>query len=155
MGTAQPDDQEKQTGNGIDLTEKEQAQVEERARPNALVVHEIIRAEGENELRRPITGLAWSALASGLAMGFSLVAEGLLRAHLPEVPWRPLVAKLGYTVGFVIVILGRQQLFTENTLAPVLPLLNKPEPKTLLRLLRLWTVVLAANLVGARFFSPG
>ena len=138
---------------GVDLTEKERSQADERARPNVLVVHELIREEGERELRRPIIGLAWSALAAGLSMGFSLVAEGLLRAHLPDAPWRPLVAKLGYTVGFVIVIAGRQQLFTENTLTPVLPLLNKPEGRTLGRLLRLWAIVLAANLLGALLFA--
>ena len=57
-------------------------------------------------------------------MGFSLLAEAILRANLPEKPWRPLIAKFGYSIGFLIVILGRQQLFTENTLTPVLPLLQ-------------------------------
>ncbi len=138
---------------GVELTEKERSQADERARPNVLVVHEIIREEGEQELKRPVAGLAWSALAAGLSMGFSLVAEGLLRAHLPDAPWRPLVAKLGYTVGFVVVIAGRQQLFTENTLTPVLPLMNKPGGRTLGRLLRLWAVVLAGNLLGALLFA--
>ena len=140
-------------GQDLDLTDKEKSQVAERARPNALVVHEVIREEGEKELNRPVAGLAWSALAAGLSMGFSLVAEGLLRTRLPDAPWRPLVANFGYTVGFVIVIGGRQQLFTENTLTPVLPLLNKPEWKTGGRLLRLWAVVLTANLVGTFLFA--
>ena len=113
------------------LSGQEKKQAGAAARPNALVVHEVIRAEGTEELRRAPSALAWSALAAGLAMGFSLVSEGLLRAHLPDAPWRPLVSKLGYSVGFLIVVLGRQQLFTENTLTPVLPLLNKPEGRTL------------------------
>ena len=86
-------------------------------------------------------------------MGFSLVGEGVLRAHLPDAPWRPLVAKLGYSLGFVVVILGRQQLFTENTLTPVLPVLHRHSGADLLRLLRLWVVVLAANLLGAAIFA--
>ena len=57
--------------------------------------------------------------------------------------------KLGYSVGFLLVILGRQQLFTENTLTPVLPLLRNKDGKTLGNLLRLWGVVLGANLLGA------
>lgn len=44
-----------------------------------------------------------------------------LRSQLS--PRSVLVAKLGYSVGFLIVILGRQQLFTENTLTPILPTL--------------------------------
>jgi formate/nitrite transporter FocA (FNT family) len=57
-------------------------------------------------------------------MGFSLVAEGLLAARLPNSQWTPLVSKLGYTVGFLI-FLGRQQLYTERTLTAVLPLFTK------------------------------
>jgi formate/nitrite transporter FocA (FNT family) len=58
------------------------------------------------------------------------------------------VSKLGYTIGFLIVVLGRQQLFTENTLTPVLPLLYHRDTTTLSRVLRLWAVVLVANIVA-------
>jgi formate/nitrite transporter FocA (FNT family) len=74
-------------------------------------------------------------------------------AHLPDQPWRPLVAGAGYCVGFLIVILGRQQLFTENTLTVVLPLLLRKDLITLLRMLRLWVVVLSANLLGTFLFA--
>jgi formate-nitrite transporter family protein len=73
--------------------------------------------------------------------------------HLPDQPWRPLIAGIGYCVGFLIVILGRQQLFTENTLTVVLPLLLRKDLSTLLRMLRLWGVVLGANLVGTFLFA--
>lgn len=116
-------------------------------------MHETIVAEGEHELERPSSALAWSGLAAGLSMGFSLLAEGVLRAHLPEAEWRPLVAKLGYSVGFLIVILGRQQLFTENTLTPILPLLNRRDGRTFMNVARLWVIVLLANLVGAFLFA--
>ncbi len=116
--------------------------------PSSQTVHEAIVAEGVEELARPTAALAWSALAGGLSMGFSLVAEAMLRAHLPEAAWRSLVAKLGYSVGFLIVILGRQQLFTENTLTPILPLLERKVPVALSNVLRLWTVVLLGNLIG-------
>jgi len=86
-------------------------------------------------------------------MGFSLVAEGLLRAHLPETHWRPLVAKLGYPFGFLIVVIGRQQLYTENTLTAVLPFMHGPSGDKFLKLLRLWAVVLVANLAGALIFA--
>jgi formate/nitrite transporter FocA (FNT family) len=121
----------------------------------AHVIHEAIKREGEEELERPASGLFWSGLAAGLSMGFSLAAAGLLHAHLPYTAWRPLVTHLGYTVGFLVVILGRQQLFTENTLTPVLPLLAGTGAGTLGRVARLWAVVLAANLLGTLAFAAG
>jgi formate/nitrite transporter FocA (FNT family) len=87
------------------------------------VVYETIRREGEEELHRKVSSLWWSGLAAGLSMGFSFIAEGLLMAHLPDTPWRLLVSGAGYSVGFLIVVLGRQQLFTENTLTVFLPVL--------------------------------
>ncbi len=81
-------------------------------------------------------------------MGFSFIGEALLRSRLPDEPWRPIVAKLGYSFGFVMVVLGRQQLFTENTLTPVIPLLERRDKQTLYRVLRLWGVVRVMNLVG-------
>ena len=78
-------------------------------------MHEAIRLEGEDELSRHPLALMWSGLAAGLSMGFSFMASVLLKAYLPGDPaWHPLVYSLGYAVGFVIVVLGRQQLFTEK-----------------------------------------
>lgn len=117
------------------------------------VIYQAIRKAGEEELDRSSSALAWSGLAAGLSMGFSLVLNGLLHHGMPPSAWRPLVAKLGYTAGFVIVILGRQQLFTENTLTVILPLLNKKNWATLRNVLRLWSIVLLSNLVGALIFA--
>ena len=86
-------------------------------------------------------------------MGFCLVAEAALAAHLPDAPWRPLISRLGYCVGFLIVILGRQQLFTENTLTVILPVLLHKDRKTLFNVARLWSVVLASNIVGTALFA--
>lgn len=142
-----------EVGNQPDLSEEERADVGERSAPRAAVVYEAIREEGEHELRRNVSSLAWSGLAAGLSMGFSFVAEGLLNAHISNMRWRPLVSKFGYSAGFLIVVLGRQQLFTENTLTVILPLLQRQSPAMLARVLRLWAVVLAANLLGALVFA--
>src|SRR5258708_11642960 len=136
-----------------ELSESEQRLAEERTAPSAAVIHEAIRSEGESELRRPISALIWSGMAAGLSIGFSLVASGLIRAHLADTSWRPLVASVGYSVGFLAVILGRQQLYTENTLTVMLPLLTIRDLSTLGQVLRLWVVVLLANLVGACMFA--
>lgn len=133
-----------------DLTEQQERQIEQVESTPLPVIHEVIRMRGEDELARTNASLAWSGLAAGLSMGFSFIAEGLIRARLPhEAHWAPLVSKLGYTVGFLIVVLGRQQLFTENTLTPVLPVMARRNVKTLLQMLRLWVVVLVTNLIGA------
>ena len=120
---------------------------------DAKTAHEVISEEGQKELERSTGALFWSGLAAGLSMGFSFLAEGLLRTHLPEADWRPLVAKLGYSVGFVIVIIGSQQLFTENTLTPILPLLKHRTRRVLRNVGRLWATVLLANLIGAMLFA--
>ena len=127
----------------------EEAEAEERSAPSGRIVYKAIVSEGEEELARPSSALFWSGLAAGLSMGFSMIAEALLTSHLPRESWAPLVTKLGYSVGFLVVILGRQQLFTENTLTPILPLLQHKTLKTLRNVARLWSVVLVANLIGA------
>ncbi|MBB5362988.1 formate/nitrite transporter family protein [Deinococcus humi] len=135
------------------MEQEELAEAEERAAISPTVVHETIRKEGEEELRRPVSALGWSGLAAGLSMGFSLVAEGLLRDQLPDVSWRPLISKFGYSVGFLIVVLGRQQLFTENTLTAILPLLQNWSLGKLGQVARLWLTVLITNLLGAFLFA--
>lgn len=131
------------------LSEKQKQQVETQTRPNAALIHETIRAEGVSELERATWALAASGLAAGLSMGFSFITQALLENALPPGPARAVVAPLGYTVGFLIVVLGRQQLFTENTLTPILPLLHNRDGRTFAKVLRLWAIVLAANLAGA------
>ncbi|HEX4809224.1 MAG TPA: formate/nitrite transporter family protein [Bryobacteraceae bacterium] len=135
------------------LSERQKQEAEDRTSISAIVVHEAIRKDGDEELQRPISALAWSGLAAGLSMGFSFVAEGLIQTYLPNARWRPLLTNLGYPFGFLIVIIGRQQLFTENTLTAIIPLLARRNVVTLVAVLRLWAVVLAANLVGAHIFA--
>lgn len=134
-------------------TKAEQKEAEERSSPGGHILYLAVQSEGEHELERTNSALAWSGLAAGLSMGFSLLCEGLLRAHLPDAPWRPLVTKLGYSIGFLIVILGRQQLFTENTLTVILPLLRKRNFSMLANVGRLWAIVFVANLAGALIFA--
>lgn len=124
-----------------------------RSSPRAAIVYEAIRQEGEEELDRTTSALVWSGLAAGLSMGFSFLMEALLAIHLPETTWKALISKFGYCIGFIIVVLGRQQLFTENTLTPILQLLHRKNSFTLVNVARLWTTVLCANLAGAVVFA--
>ena len=94
------------------------------APPEPVMIHDIIREDGERELGRSVEALSWSGLGAGLSMGFSFLILAVIRAALPDSPWRILVSGFGYTTGFMIVVLGRQQLFTESTLTAVLPVLT-------------------------------
>ena len=141
-------------GNLVQLSRDEEHEVRKRSALRAAVVFETVRREGETEASRPALALGFSGLAAGLSMGASLVGTGVLQAYLPDAPWRPLVANLGYTLGFLIVILGRQQLFTENTLTAILPVLDDPNKGLkFLQMLRLWGIVLVTNLIGAAIFA--
>lgn len=111
-------------------------------------IHELIRRHGEKELGREVMALFWSAIAAGISMSFSMLARGILEANLPASDISFLISSAGYTVGFIIVIIANQQLFTENTITPVLPFMDQPSVHNLLRVARLWAVVLAGNLIG-------
>ncbi len=133
------------------VTEREVADIEERAQPRAPVIYEIVRQLGEEEMARPSVSLWWSGVAAGLSISFSLLAEAVLYVHLPDVIWRPLVTGFGYSVGFLMVVLSRQQLFTENTITVVLPVMKQFSIANLGRLGRLWSIVFAANMTGTLF----
>jgi len=130
------------------ITEKEVEEVEELSSPRTPVIYEIVRRLGEEEMVRPFASLWWSGVAAGLSISFSLLAQALLEMSLPDAPWRPLVSSFGYSVGFLMAVLSRQQLFTESTITAVLPLAANFTLLNLARMARMWAIVLAANLVG-------
>lgn len=137
----------------IDLSDREREAVSDRSTASARVIHEVVRRRGDQELERPTGSLIWSGLAGGVAINVSVLGEALLESKLPHAAWTPLVASIGYTLGFVIVVLGSLQLFTESTLSAVLPVATHPSPKNLGRLLRLWTLVFLANMAGTLFIA--
>ncbi len=144
-----PDDNRLSSAAGVSgTTESERRTIARESRPNAALLHETIRAEGEGELERAWYALLLSGFAAGLSMGLSLMVEGVLQSRLPDAPWRELISKSGYTIGFLVVVLGRQQLFTENTVTPILPLLYNRDGATFVRVARLWSLVLVANIAA-------
>lgn len=121
---------------------------------SALNHYSIIRREGEEELKRPMISLWWSGVAAGIGVSTSVLVEGIIRSSLgSEHPYLTLLEGLGYTFGFVLVILGRLQLFTENTITVVLPVLARPTRTIFSRTARLWGIVLGANLCGTFFIA--
>lgn len=111
-------------------------------------VYEIIAREGIEEMGRPTKSLWFSGIVAGLAISVSLYAMAALRVELGDISGAKVLEKLGYSVGFLIVILSRLQLFTENTITPTLPALQHPSSKMFRQVARLWAIVFAANLCG-------
>lgn len=131
------------------LTEDEAEDVRSLSRLRAPAVYSVVRREGEDELVRPATSLWWSGLAAGIGISTSVFVSALLHQHLPDAEWTRVVESFGYTTGFLIVVLGRMQLFTENTITAVLPVLSDVSKANLTAIGRLWAIVLVANLVGS------
>src|ERR1700743_317896 len=128
------------------MSDDDKESVDARGSGSAKVVHEVVRLQGDEELGRPLQSLIFSGFAAGGAISASLWAEASLHKYLPNADWTDLVVFLGYPVGFVIVILGKLQLFTESTVTAVLPLATHPTFRNLGRLLRLWSLVFVANM---------
>ncbi|WP_425051144.1 formate/nitrite transporter family protein [Psychromarinibacter sp. S121] len=129
--------------------EADKIAVEEATPLAPRLIYEVIRRDGEEELERPKSSLIWSGLAAGSLISFSLIAEAILRSELRGFQGRYLIENLGYSFGFLVVIMGKMQLFTENTITTVLPILANPTKFKFRRTATLWSIVLAANVVGA------
>lgn len=123
--------------------------VEEAAMLSPKLLFESVRRNGEEELLRPNRALLFSGIAAGILISFSVLGEALLRTWLPDAEWRYIVENMGYTFGFMLVILGRMQLFTENTITTVAPVLINRSGAAFQRMIALWTLVLGANVIGA------
>lgn len=138
------------------LSRKEEKDVQENQSLNSVSVYAVVHREGLEELQRPMMSLWWSGVAAGIGISLSILAEGILHTVFKESTHQFALENLGYTVGFLLVILGRLQLFTENTLTVILPLLHKRSLHMALCTARLWAIVFLANMVGtfsAAFFS--
>lgn len=110
--------------------------------------------EALSELNRPVDGLFLSGVSAGLDLGFSLlvVAAMLTLVHgVYDEPLTRLLVANAYTVGFIFVILGRSELFTEHTTLAVLPVLDGQS--SVFDLGRLWGVVYAGNVIGGVVFA--
>jgi formate/nitrite transporter FocA (FNT family) len=121
-------------------------------RASAEEIHENVLKDARKELERPAAALGWSGLGAGLTIAFSSLGGAFLASIAPP-PLAQAARAAGYPLGFLFVVLARGQLFTENTLEPVLPLLEEPSRRTLSSLLRLWAIVLSTNLAGAALIA--
>ena len=120
-------------------------------RPHAVDIYERVCDDTVEELRRPPGSLAFSALFAGFTVALAPLAYALALVTLGSEDSDKFVAALLYPIGYIAVIIGRAQFFTENTLYPVMVTMRRPG---FLRVSsRLWAIVLTANLAGALLFA--
>ena len=105
-----------------------------------------VLSAADHELEASNRYLFWSGLGAGAAIGLTFLARVVFAESAQEAT-PGIVGNLLYPVGFLIIVLGRYQLFTENTLTPVVLVLTKLA--SVANLMRLWLVVLLANMTGA------
>ncbi|MEO6911697.1 MAG: formate/nitrite transporter family protein [Edaphobacter sp.] len=125
-------------------------------RPSAQDIYEQVANNARQELGRSSISLAISGLAGGICMGLSGMGNAIVialftAAGTTPTPGTLFLGKMFYPLGFIVVILGRSQLFTENTLYPVALVLA--EKKHFWKTMRLWGIVLPANILGALAFA--
>jgi formate/nitrite transporter FocA (FNT family) len=125
-------------------------------RPSAQDIYEQVAKNARQELGRSSVSLAISGLAGGIFMGLSALGTAIALAMLTPPGAEPsgtvqFISRMFYPLGFIVVILGRSQLFTENTLYPVALVLA--EKKHFWQTARLWATVLPFNVLGALAFA--
>lgn len=125
--------------------------MEESKRRSAEQILEQVLENARDELARPTVGLLFSGFAGGISMGLTGLGVALAISYLGDGPIQEFFSFFFYPIGFIVVIIGRAQLFTENTLFPVVLALD--ERGHVLNTLRLWAAVFVSNVAGAVFFG--
>jgi formate/nitrite transporter FocA (FNT family) len=120
-------------------------------RPSAEEIFKQVASNARQELQRPSIALCLSGFGAGFFMGLSALGTAMAVALLGTSNTAQIISRMFYPVGFIVVILGRSQLFTENTLYPVALVLA--EKREFWNTLRLWAAVLPANVAGAFCFA--
>jgi formate/nitrite transporter FocA (FNT family) len=120
------------------------------SRLTANEIFEQVESNAHDEVRRTPHALAFSGLAGGITMGLTGLAVATAQAALPPSS-KEFIPYLFYPLGFIAVIIGRAQLFTENTLYPVALILS--ERKHFVDTLKLWVIVFISNVIGASAFA--
>lgn len=129
---------------------------EAQSAPDSLTSPQIyieVAREGIEEMERPSASLFWSAVAAGFLLSFSLLLKAALQVEVAGLPAAHAIDSLGYTIGFILVIYCRLQLFTENTITPVLPTIASPSTRNISNMTRVWTISLSANFIGTAIMA--
>ena len=131
--------------------EPEPAGQKHLARPSAEEIYKQVATNARQELKRASMSLGISGFGGGTFMGLSALGTAIALTLLGTSDKAQMISRMFYPLGFIVVIIGRSQLFTENTLYPVALVLA--EKREFWNTLRLWSVVLPSNVLGAFAFA--
>jgi len=126
---------------------------EEKPKEAYEIMHEQIET-GLKEYNRSDLGLFLSSLSAGLEIGFSILIIGVIHTLFQNESTTGQLAvmmALVYPIGYIFVIIGRSELFTEHTTLATLPVMNGQA--TLSSLAKLWLIVYVGNLAGGYIFG--
>ena len=125
---------------------------EQPKEPYEIMVEQI--DAGLKEYRRSNLGLFISSLSAGLEVGFSILVIGIIYT-LFKTEISPgklyLMMALVYPIGYIFVIIGRSELFTEHTVLATIPVFNGKA--SLKSLVILWIIIYTGNLFGGYLFG--
>ena len=135
-----------------------ESEIEDEPKPLGNEAPEIIDDAsqiGARRLERPLLGDAMTSFIGGMSVCFGAVAMAAAAASvggsLADSSMALLIGALAFPVGFVILLVGKSELFTENFLLPVTGVLENRG--TIRQLAALWSVTLGGNLIGALVFA--
>ena len=125
--------------------------MQETTRKSAQEIFDVVLDNARDELSRATLVLLFSGFGGGICMGLTGLGVALVLSYLGNGPVQEFISFTLYPTGFIVVIISRAQLFTENTLYPVVLVID--ERKHVLNSLRLWGAVFSSNVLGAIFFG--
>lgn len=144
------EEKKKQEAHQKDLEEKSN-QVED-VKDYKEILSRVIH-EGEEIFKLKKRAVFLSSCIAGLEIGFSYVLVcALYYLFVGSIEEAYIYKMFGfvYPIGFILVILGKSALFTEQTSVLALPVLNGQ--RTVWQLLQIWGIVIFGNVIGGIMF---
>ena len=126
--------------------------LEQPKEPYEIMVEQL--EAGLKEHRRSNIGLFISSLSAGLEVGFSILVIGIIYTlfNTEVSPGKlSLMMAIVYPIGYIFVIIGRSELFTEHTVLATIPVLNGEA--SFKSLVNLWVIIYLGNLLGGYLFG--
>lgn len=107
-----------------------------------------------HEYKRSNLGLLMSAFTAGLEVGFSIFLMVILYSqfhHTVSSEAMHMLLSLAYPVGFIFIVIGRSELFTEHTTLAILPVLSGQV--SVVGLFKHWGIIFIGNIIGGYLFG--
>ncbi len=110
--------------------------------------------EGERRLNQSLLELVATGFIAGFTIIFGIVALGIVHAALePNSGVAKIAGALVFGIGLVFLVVGRAELFSENFFDPVATVVEQRRDGMVLRLIRLWGIIFALNLIGGALLA--